>query len=453
MDRYYRLLKQHWLNILTFLYIFFIIYSTVVPFNFILNSEFIPYRLHKIQWIPFKGGITGLNRSDIVANMIFFIPLGVLFTLRIILSEYRNLRIKEWLKVIISGAIVSISVEVLQIFTFDRQTSFTDIIMNSLGTLVGAVLILVLYLKFHKEIKKVLFTLFVNKPEMIIAGLFLGFIVVSSLAPFTFRVSLHIVKKQFIELISGSFSTINPIGDFLAYLLLFSTFIYFLISGIERYFSDYLQKIYYTILVLWLFLIPIFCELFQLLLPIRHHSIADAVLSQMAILVSLIYYYFSKRRRQLDSISNYYEKRHTRFFYFLTLIYSIYIIHRMMFSSGTETSLSILKTLVDQTSFSHNKLSGFNRLNLLILISKELFAFLPAGFILTLIWFRTLKTWQRRISLLISAVAIPVVYYSAGSLLNGFKYSLLDISAASLGIGFGYVCWHIYKFMIDKIII
>jgi len=62
----------------------------------------------------------GLNRSDIVANIIFFAPLGVLLALKVILREYRNLKIIEWIRIILTGALISTGVEVLQIFTFDQ---------------------------------------------------------------------------------------------------------------------------------------------------------------------------------------------------------------------------------------------------------------------------------------------------------------------------------------------
>jgi hypothetical protein len=86
----------------------------------------------------------------------------------------------------------------------------------------------------------------------------------------------------------------------------------------------------------------------------------------------------------------------------------------------------------------------------LILVAKELFAFLPAGFILSLLWLKKYINPIRRLLIILFLLLIPLVYYYVGFVLDRLQFNMLDFIAASTGIGFGYICWHIYKFMIEK---
>jgi len=450
MDRYYQFLQRHWLNILLWLYIFFIIFSTVVPFNFIWSTTFLPARIAKIQWIPFKDGLKGLDRSDIIANIIFFVPLGIILTLKVILREYRNLKLGEWLRIILTGALVSAGVEVLQIFTFDRTTSTTDVITNTIGTFLGGLLMLFFYLKFHREIKLFLVKVFAGKPEMIIAGLFLIFITLSTLAPFTFRIAWYSVKAQILSVEQNPFMVRNPVGELLTHMLLFGTFIYFLLSGLERYFYNRIRRLEIAAISFSLLILPVFLEIIQLIVPIRNHSLTDIFINQLAVLLILIYYFINLKIHPIKFTWEYFVQRHVRFFYFLTFVYLLYIVQRVAFSELSVSSWVMLKSMIPPISNNSKALRNFNRLNLLILLAKELFAFLPAGFILSLTWLKKYKKSMRRLLLIFFTFSIPLVYYYLGSTLERLQLNLLDFAAASSGIILGYVCWHIYEFMIEK---
>jgi len=64
-----------------------------------------------------------------ILNIILFMPMG--FLLPVIWKEYRSVK-----KTILTGLAVSITIELLQIFTF-RFTDIDDIITNTLGTFFG----------------------------------------------------------------------------------------------------------------------------------------------------------------------------------------------------------------------------------------------------------------------------------------------------------------------------
>ena len=57
---------------------------------------------------------------------------------------------------------------------------------------------------------------------------------------------------------------------------------------------------------------------------------------------------------------------------------------------------------------------------------------------------------MRRSLLIFFIIFIPMVYYYIGSALERLQLNILDFAAAVSGITLGYICWHIYQFMIEK---
>lgn len=85
-------------------------------------------RLDEINLIPFQPEKITTN----VLNLIMFIPFG--FLVPFIWSEYRNVG-----KVLITGALFSFSIELAQLFN-RRVTDIDDLLMNTLGALVGYII-------------------------------------------------------------------------------------------------------------------------------------------------------------------------------------------------------------------------------------------------------------------------------------------------------------------------
>lgn len=81
------------------------------------------------------------NYSDIVVNTLGFMPFGCCFFL------YRHsLRPRQWaanaLLVVLTGATVSLTIEIIQAWLPNRVSSTTDLLTNTAGTLLGVVLAL-----------------------------------------------------------------------------------------------------------------------------------------------------------------------------------------------------------------------------------------------------------------------------------------------------------------------
>ena len=90
-----------------------------------------------INLIPFQD-FSGSNLVGMALNAVMFAPLG--FLLPAYFERYRH-----WGRTLAAGFLTSLTVELIQLFTF-RATDVDDLIMNTLGTLVG---FLIAKLIFH----------------------------------------------------------------------------------------------------------------------------------------------------------------------------------------------------------------------------------------------------------------------------------------------------------------
>lgn len=75
----------------------------------------------------------GLNALEFVANIVLFIPPAIFFGLRV--APY------NWSIVVVAGIICSVAVETFQLaFLPGRSATVQDVIANSLGALIGALI-------------------------------------------------------------------------------------------------------------------------------------------------------------------------------------------------------------------------------------------------------------------------------------------------------------------------
>lgn len=82
----------------------------------------------EINWIPFQD-ISSANIVGMVLNVLMFVPFGAF--LPIYFAKFRKVSATS-----LAGLLMSFTIELLQLFTF-RVTDIDDLIMNTLGTLLG----------------------------------------------------------------------------------------------------------------------------------------------------------------------------------------------------------------------------------------------------------------------------------------------------------------------------
>ena len=81
-------------------------------------------------------GRQGLYVRDLVANIFFFLPVGYFSAMFLWLRRMKIVRIITLS--VIAGLLLSVSVELLQIFLPSRYSSMVDVLSNTAGTAIGA---------------------------------------------------------------------------------------------------------------------------------------------------------------------------------------------------------------------------------------------------------------------------------------------------------------------------
>ena len=128
--------------------IYVIIISWIILFKMQFNLESLPY-IRSINLIPFAESVIVNGKiyfGEIINNLIVFIPVG----LYIGMLE-KN---KKFDKKVIPIFILTLIFETLQFILHIGATDITDVIMNTLGGIVGIIIINTLY-KIFKNNEKV----------------------------------------------------------------------------------------------------------------------------------------------------------------------------------------------------------------------------------------------------------------------------------------------------------
>ncbi|HEX2492311.1 MAG TPA: VanZ family protein [Steroidobacter sp.] len=116
---------------LLFAVVALIAYGSLYPFNFKPDAieGGVLHALTRLTWQP-------AGRGDRIANVLLYLPLG--FCLFLWLAARRN-RIVSLILAMALGALLSLTLEALQVYISVRVPSLTDLALNALGSLLGGV--------------------------------------------------------------------------------------------------------------------------------------------------------------------------------------------------------------------------------------------------------------------------------------------------------------------------
>lgn len=114
-----------------------------------------------LNFIPLSSGI----EISTILNIIFFMPFG--FLLPTLWNKFR-----KFIPTVFAGFIFSLIIEVGQLFTI-RATDVDDLIMNTLGTILGFILFKILSIIFKKLSNKTMFEEYNKKDSIIKYGPYL----------------------------------------------------------------------------------------------------------------------------------------------------------------------------------------------------------------------------------------------------------------------------------------
>jgi glycopeptide antibiotics resistance protein len=85
----------------------------------------------RVAWWPFLTGI--VRPADLLINVLLYVPLGVAL-------QWRRPGNARWLALPVA-ALLSVSMELAQVWSHDRFPSATDVVMNVAGCILGAHLV------------------------------------------------------------------------------------------------------------------------------------------------------------------------------------------------------------------------------------------------------------------------------------------------------------------------
>jgi glycopeptide antibiotics resistance protein len=112
----------------------FIVYATTLPFDFSASGELVARRLRNLWQHPLKGG----SWSDVASNVLFFLPWG--FFLAAWKARHGWSFAATLILALVSGCVLSGCVELSQLPAAHRSMSFIDVVTNTFGATVGALI-------------------------------------------------------------------------------------------------------------------------------------------------------------------------------------------------------------------------------------------------------------------------------------------------------------------------
>jgi glycopeptide antibiotics resistance protein len=118
-----------------------LILGTLYPFGFRLDARSVSY-FPSVEWIPLsyhdpRCPWTGFFK-DKLFNIVMFLPFGVLVGMTIQSSAKPE---KPLLKATVLAVLFSVAIEALQYFLPQRHPMVSDVLMNTLGSCLGAWLV------------------------------------------------------------------------------------------------------------------------------------------------------------------------------------------------------------------------------------------------------------------------------------------------------------------------
>jgi glycopeptide antibiotics resistance protein len=434
------LLKNKWRT--AFLaYTLYIIYGTTLPFKFTLSRTVIHQQMMELlSFSHYLSLPSSTVQIDGISNILFFIPFGY-FLINTLLSKQKKEKLKFLLlRIIISGALLSLFVEVLQVFTVNRSPSLLDVITNTFGTYIGAYVGFTLRKKgYHNRIKK-LFTPILNNSDIFIITVYIFYVISASLAPFNFNLSPFRIYGNLDSLKTLDFTFQSTPIKIWGILYVFAPAGYIIARSLRR-FVNWSQLVQTSTTIIIGFVLCFFIEILQLFVNSRHFSWSDIYLGWIGVLYGLASYQmlhnelFGKNIRKPWAIRD----PNPRLYYFFILNYLIFLLYKFLYPFEFSGS-AVLEKLYFFSLNLFSYIPSKDLIELLIILVKNFIMFVPAGIILSennTVYKRKWVFW---------ALAFFILFAKSFQLFNIHQAPLLyDLIGMSIGFTFGYIFWNELK--------
>jgi VanZ family protein len=192
------------LGILAFGYFILLVYASLMPYDFHTGIDFqwhINQALHAWPVNPYAR----VSGSDILSNLILYIPLGALFATYFSAKKYA--RWKTFSASLLICIATSFSIETVQLFSTLRTASITDLMMNSISGTIGAAAGTLCGFPLWQNISASLELRRQSNPIDILTLLFTGLLVADALSPYLPTLLLsevwHSIKTSYFNPIAG----------------------------------------------------------------------------------------------------------------------------------------------------------------------------------------------------------------------------------------------------------
>ncbi|HID40189.1 MAG TPA: VanZ family protein [Calditrichaeota bacterium] len=375
-----KLLENKWRTLLI-LYILFIIHGTSLPYDFTMDKDIILKNIHRL--FQFYGGDSLFYRqssSDIIANIFFFIPFGFLLT---IVYFKQSIKTKGLflLKVGIAGFILSAFVETVQLFTLIRNSSFSDLLTNTLGTLFGAVIGTSFLKQGYREKTLRLIRYLLNDPALFLLLSYMGGIILIGLLPFDFNISLISLSKKIQGLLKIEYRPISRPAALFNLIFLYGSGGYIFMRFAQLKWKNLNWK---KAFILSVSAGSAFCfgvEILQIFVRSRYFNWTDVLVGTLGILYGALSYSLLHSQQLKERLT---ENRHNFvIFTFFVINYFLFLIYKYLFPF----------TLNSENIFVFNKVQFFltnmfsyvpsQRISeLMVILLKNIALFIPSGIIL-----------------------------------------------------------------------
>jgi glycopeptide antibiotics resistance protein len=150
----------------------------LLPFDF--SIEIFQANLGNIErFKPYGKPFYIAKNFDAIANILFFIPLGIIFYNTRYAFRKKRIILIDLSLATLTGLLLSLSIELTQLLIKERTTSLVDIMMNAFGSFLGALIALIFTNIFNYSNRKKIVSFFRNLPSelYLIPFLFISFLI------------------------------------------------------------------------------------------------------------------------------------------------------------------------------------------------------------------------------------------------------------------------------------
>ena len=190
-------------NALLLLCVLFTLYNTLIPFDFQFKGNSIENILESIDWrfFIYKGRWAPI--TDIVGNILLFIPLGFL----LYLWRFQRGLESSIIGTAFVGLLLSVFIEFLQLFVQERISSITDLFNNTLGTLLGALSAWIYFRLFATQAHQFVKRLYREQPITIVLLAVFVLQAAAAIIPFNVSITVSDLKNSIKQIIVTPFQT------------------------------------------------------------------------------------------------------------------------------------------------------------------------------------------------------------------------------------------------------